>query len=74
MTKNVGTVDRTLRVIVALVIAALYFAGTINGTVAIVLGVVAVLMVVTGFAAWCPAYLPFGLSTCARKAETAAKA
>ena len=63
MTKNMGTADRAIRIVIALVIAVLYFRGTISGTLAIVLGIVAVAFIVTSFIGWCPTYLPFGLST-----------
>jgi hypothetical protein len=63
MTPNMGTLDRTLRLVVAAVIAVLYLTGRIGGTLALFLGVVAVAFVVTSFVSWCPAYLPFGLST-----------
>jgi len=63
MQANMGTVDRALRIIVALVIAALYFTGRISGTLATVLIVVAAVFFLTAAVARCPAYLPFGLST-----------
>ena len=63
MTKNMGTADRGIRILIALVIAALYFTGRISGTVAIVLGIVAIAFFVTSLVGWCPSYLPFGLST-----------
>lgn len=63
MTKNMGTLDRTIRIIIALVVAALYFGGKISGTVAIVLGIVAIAFFLTSLVGWCPSYLPFGLST-----------
>ncbi|MFZ1908312.1 MAG: DUF2892 domain-containing protein [Burkholderiales bacterium] len=64
MKKNMGTLDRTIRIIVAIVIAALYYTGQISGTLAIVLGIVALVFVLTSLVGTCPAYLPFGLSTC----------
>lgn len=63
MKKNMGTVDRTIRLIIVAVIAALYFSGQISGTVAIVLGIVAVAFLVTSLLGWCPTYIPFGIST-----------
>lgn len=63
MRKNMGTLDRALRTLVAVVIGVLYFTGRISGTLALVLGVFAVVFLVTSFVAWCPAYLPFGWST-----------
>ena len=63
MKKNMGTVGRALRFGLALLVAALYFTGVISGTVAIVLGIVAVVFILTSLVGTCPAYLPFGLST-----------
>ncbi len=63
MTKNMGTVDRVVRTLIAVLIGVLYFTNVISGTVAIVLGIVAVVFLVTSFVSWCPAYLPFKLST-----------
>ena len=63
MTKNMGTADRLIRTLIAVAVAVLYFTGKISGTVAIVLGIVAVAFLVTSFIGWCPSYLPFGLST-----------
>lgn len=67
MKTNMGTTDRIIRLIVVAAIAGLYFAGQLSGTVAIVLGVVAVAFLGTSLIGWCPAYLPLGIST--RKAE-----
>ncbi|OWY22188.1 DUF2892 domain-containing protein [Sphingobacteriales bacterium UPWRP_1] len=63
MVKNMGNLDRILRLVVAAVIAALYFTGTISGTVAIVLGILAIIFALTSFISFCPLYLPFGIST-----------
>ncbi len=67
MTANMGVLDRVVRTAVALVIAALYVTGQIGGTVALVLGVVAVAFVVTSLVSWCPMYVPLGLSTQTRR-------
>ena len=71
MKTNMGTADRLIRVLVVVAIAALYFARKIGGTLAIVLGVVAVVFLLTSLVGVCPAYLPFGLSTCKRDQGTA---
>ena len=63
MTKNMGTADRTIRILLAIVIAVLFFTGRISGTLAIILCVIAVAFLVTSLVGWCPAYLPVGLST-----------
>lgn len=63
MAKNMGTVDRVVRTLIAVLIGVLYFTNVISGTVALVLGIVAVIFLATSFVSWCPAYLPFKIST-----------
>lgn len=62
-----GIIDKVLRVLVAIVIAGLYFANIISGTLAIVLLIIAGIFILTSFMSFCPLYLPFGIST--RKKE-----
>lgn len=64
MKTNMGTIDRVMRLIAVAAIAGLYFAGQLSGTVAIVLGIVAVAFLATSLIGWCPVYLPLGISTC----------
>ncbi len=71
MKKNMGNMDRLIRVIVAAVIAVLYFTGTLSGTLGIVLLVLAGVFVATSLVSFCPLYAPFGLSTCATKERKA---
>ncbi len=63
MKANMGTADRVIRIIIAVVIGYLYYVGLLSGTVAIILGVLAVVFLATSFVSVCPLYLPFGLST-----------
>lgn len=63
MKKNMGTIDRVIRIVIALTVGVLYFIGQISGTAAIILGILAVVFVLTSFVGTCPLYLPFGLST-----------
>lgn len=63
MTKNMGTADRAIRILIAVAIGILYFTGKISGALAIVLGIVAIAFLVTSFVGSCPSYVPFGLST-----------
>lgn len=63
MKTNMGSADRIARILVAVLIAVLYFANVISGTLAIVLLVVAGAFVITSFLGFCPLYLPFGIST-----------
>jgi len=61
--KNMGTLDRSLRLIAAAVFGYLYFSGTIAGTLGIVLLVLSVIFLFTSFVSFCPLYLPFKIST-----------
>ncbi len=63
MKKNMGTIDRVVRFLFAIGVAALYFTGVISGTVAIILGILAVIFIVTSFVSFCPLYSIFNLST-----------
>lgn len=69
MKKNMGNADRIIRVIIAAVIAGLFFTDMIPGTLGIVLLALAAIFVLTSFVSFCPLYLPFGIRT--RKAEKA---
>ncbi len=63
MKKNMGNADRIIRVLIAIGIIGLYFAGIISGTVAIVLLALSVAFIVTSFMGTCPLYFPFGIRT-----------
>lgn len=67
MKYNMGGVDRILRVIAALVIFLLILLKTLTGTLAIILGVIAVIFVLTAAIGFCPLYVPFKLSTLKKK-------
>ena len=67
MKKNMGSIDRVVRVLVALVIGALYLANVISGTVAIVLLALGGIFLLTSLVSFCPLYLPFGINTCKKK-------
>ena len=67
MQKNMGSADRVIRVLIALVIAGLYFTNTITGTLGLVLLILAVVFLLTSLVSFCPLYTIFGISTCKRK-------
>lgn len=67
MKKNMGTIDRVIRILVAVVVLVLYFTHVISGTLAIILLALSAVFIVTSFLSFCPLYFPFGLST--RKKE-----
>lgn len=61
--KNLGSIDRILRVVLAAVIVVLYVMGQVTGTAAIVLGILAAIILVTAAIGICPLYVPIKLST-----------
>lgn len=67
MKKNMGTVDKVIRVLVAVIVLVLYFTHVISGTLAVILLILAGVFIVTSLIGTCPLYLPFGLNT--RKKE-----
>ncbi len=64
MKKNMGTVDRIIRTVIALILAGLYFSGIITGTVGLVLLILAGVFVLSSLVSFCPLYTLFGFSTC----------
>lgn len=62
MTKNVGGLDRVLRIVVGLVLIALAATGTVG-----LWGYIGALPLLTGLVGWCPPYAIFGWNTCAPK-------
>jgi hypothetical protein len=67
MKKNVGSIDRMIRLILALVIVILFLSNIIQGTWGIVLLVLAGIFVLTSLFSFCPLYVLFGMSTCSKK-------
>lgn len=63
MKLNMGNLDRSIRVLIAVVIGILYYLSYITGTWAIILLVLAVILVLTSAVGTCPLYLPFKFTT-----------
>lgn len=60
---NLGTIDKVIRILVAVVFAVLFFTDLITGTLGIILLVLAAVFVLTSVISFCPLYWPFGIST-----------
>jgi hypothetical protein len=69
MQKNMGTVDRTARLIFAALVLVLYLMNMISGTAAILLGLFAVIFVITSVVGFCPLYMPFKLTTMKKQSQ-----
>ena len=62
-----GYTDRIIRLSMAALIAVLYVTNVIEGTLAMALGVVAVIFAATSFVNFCPLYSILGINTCQTK-------
>jgi len=69
MKKNMGSMDKLVRIIVAIVLIALFTTGKISGIRGIVLLALSGIFVLTSFISFCPLYLPFGINTCKNKSK-----
>jgi hypothetical protein len=63
MLKNMGMIDRVIRTLLAVVVIVLYCMGQISGTAAIILGIIAVIFLLTSLVGFCPLYRLLGVST-----------
>ena len=63
LNRNMGTVDRIIRIALALAFVGLIVTGTVSGVFAVILGVLAAVFAVTSVVSFCPLYLPLKLST-----------
>jgi len=67
MKKNMGTIDRVIRLLIAALVIILYFTHVISGTIAIILLIFAGIFILTSIFSFCPLYIVLGIST--RKKE-----
>lgn len=63
MKKNMGSLDRGIRILLVVLVAILYLTNQISGIAAIVLGIFAVTFLLTSLTGFCPLYFPFKLTT-----------
>lgn len=63
MKVNMSSADRIIRVIIAVIFAALYLTGTVPGTLGLVLTIIAVVFLLTSFIGFCPLYTILGMRT-----------
>lgn len=66
MKKNMGIADRGIRLVIAVLLVALYFSGTISGILGVLGLAVAVIFALTSIVSFCPLYVLFGVNTCSR--------
>jgi hypothetical protein len=63
MKLNMGSPDRIIRILIAVIIAVLLYTNVIQGVLAIILGIIAIIFIVTSIVGFCPLYVLFGMST-----------
>ena len=67
MKQNMGTIDRVIRTVLALVVAILYFTKNISGLAAIILGIFTIVFLLTSIVGFCPLYTVLGIRTTKKK-------
>jgi hypothetical protein len=63
MKKNMGVIDRLIRTLLAIIVLLLYWTGNISGLAAIILGVFAIIFIITSTISFCPLYVLLKIST-----------
>jgi hypothetical protein len=69
MKKNIGPMDRVIRIVIAAILAILYFTGVVTGTVGTIFLILAVILLITSAIRFCGAYPLLGINTCKKKPE-----
>lgn len=64
MKKNMGSTDKLIRILLAIVFSVLYFTGTVTGTAGIILLVLGGVFLFTSLISFCPLYTLLGINTC----------
>lgn len=60
---NMGSADRVIRVLIALILGALYLTDSVTGTIGVLFAILALVFLVTSALGFCPLYVPFKIST-----------
>lgn len=69
MINNMGSADKIIRVLIAIILGILFFTGTVEGTWGIILLILGIVFILTSFISFCPLYYPFKISTKKSKSE-----
>ncbi len=70
MKKNMGNVDRVIRILLAIVFVSLYYTGVLTGWLGLGLVILAAVFVLTSFVSFCPIYAIVGIDSCPTKKST----
>ena len=67
MKKNMGTFDKSIRLLIAIILVVLYFTKVISGTLGIIALIIAGVFILTSLLSFCPLYTVLGFNTCEKK-------
>ncbi|MGV0845447.1 YgaP family membrane protein [Empedobacter falsenii] len=67
MKKNMGTFDKSIRLLIAIILVVLYFTNVISGTLGIIALIIAGVFILTSLLSFCPLYTILGFNTCEKK-------
>ena len=67
MKKNMGTFDKSIRLLIAIILVVLYFTNVISGTLGIIALIIAGVFILTSLLSFCPLYTVLGFNTCEKK-------
>lgn len=70
MKSNIGSTDKIIRILLAIVIAVLYFTKVISGTTGIILLALGVILLLTALINFCPIWAMLGINTEKKKDKT----
>ncbi|NPA90335.1 MAG: DUF2892 domain-containing protein [Chloroflexi bacterium] len=63
MPKNESTVDRVVRIVLGLILLYAWLGHMVGGTLGVILGLIGLVLLVTGAIGFCPLYTVLGFQT-----------
>ena len=67
MKQNIGSTDRVIRLLLAIVMTGLFLGKLVTGTIGIILIILSAVFLITGMVKFCPIYFPFKINTNRKK-------
>ncbi len=68
MKRNMGTIDKIVRIFIAVAVLVLYLTHLISGVLTIILLIISGIFILTSLFSFCPVWWTFGISTANKKA------
>jgi hypothetical protein len=67
MKKNVGSIDKIIRLLLAAIFIILFFTNVVVGIFGYILLALAAILILTSVFSFCPIFMLFGINTCKTK-------